>query len=126
MLLRPRDVTQDNTRHVGMKLHLLFVCCEMNCGVGEQPETRGEISFPKSSKSLILVDEKEALPETPLTVKSAHLTLYFNHLQGRSEGFTENPGEPHAHEALGTRQPVVFFNRGHPYPTLLRAVCLLL
>lgn len=82
----------------------------MNCGVGEQPETRGEVPFPKSSKSLILVDEKETLKKAPLAVESAHLALYFNHLQRRRDGFTENSGEPDAHEALGTRQPVVFFN----------------
>lgn len=95
-------------------MYLLSICCQVDCRVGKQPETRDEISFPKSSKSFILVDEKKTLPKTPFTVKSAHLTFNFHHLQRRRDGFTENSGETDAQKALRPRQSVVFFNRGHP------------
>lgn len=94
-------------------LNLLFVCCKVNGRVRKEPQTGGEVSFPKPSKSLILIDEKKTLPETPLAMKGAHLTLDLNHFQRRSDGFTENPGEPDAHKTLSPRQPVVFFHRGH-------------
>lgn len=90
----------------------------MYCGVGEQPEAGNEISFPKSSKSLILVDEQKTLPETPLAVKSAYLTLNFNHLQRRRDGFAKNTSETDAQKALRPGQPVVFFNRGHHFVAL--------
>lgn len=63
-----------------MRLHLLFVCCEMHSSVGKQPETRGEVSFPKPSKSVIVVDQKKTLAETSFTVKSSNLAFDFYHL----------------------------------------------
>lgn len=93
-----------------MKLYSLFICCEVNCCVREQPQTRSEVSFPKCPKSLILVDEEETLPETPLGVKSSHLALYFNHLQRRRDGFAEKSCETDTHETLRPRQPVVLFH----------------
>lgn len=61
----------------------------------------------------MLVDEEKTLPQAPLAVKGSHLTLDLHHLQRRRDALTENPGETDAHRALRTRQPVVFFNRGH-------------
>lgn len=62
-----------------MHKNLLFVCCKVNGGVREQPQTTGEVSFPKATKSLISVNNKETMRETPFAVKSAHLTLNFDH-----------------------------------------------
>lgn len=58
----------------------------------------------------MLVDEEKTLTETPLTVKSAHLTFNLYHLQRRRDGFTEKPSETDAHEALRAGQSVVLFN----------------
>lgn len=96
------------------QMYLLFICCQMDCRVRKQSETRKQIPLPKSFKPFILVDEKKTLPKTPFRVKSAHLAFNFNHFQRRRDGFAEKSGETDAQKALRPRQSVVRFNRGHP------------
>lgn len=91
-----------------IELNLLPVRCEVDRCEWEQPDTRDEISFPKPPKSLMLIDQEEALPETRLAVERSHLTLNFDHLQGRRDRFAEDPGEPDTREALRPSQSVVF------------------
>lgn len=107
---------EKNTLHkIWIQLYSLSVHGEMNCVVREQPETWGQISFPKPPKSFMLVDEEETLPETSLTVKRAHLAFDFHHLQRRRDAFTEKPGEANAHEALRAGEPVVLLHWGHSW-----------
>ena len=94
---------RNNKRPVSTELHLLFVCCEVNRCVREQPQARSEVSLPKAPQSLMLVDEQKTLPEAPLAVESSHLALYFDHLQGRRGGPAEKPSESDTHEALAPR-----------------------
>lgn len=85
----------------------------MHRAVGEQSETGDEVSFPKPSKSFVGVDEKEALPETSLAVKGAHLTFDFDDFQRRRDRLTEDARKTDTRKALRTRQSLVFFNCCH-------------
>lgn len=91
----------------------------MNSGVREQAKARCEVSFPKSSKSLIMTYQIKTLVETALAVKSTHLAFNFYHFKRRRGCFTEKTSETDAHEALRVSQPVVFFNYGHPCSAFL-------
>lgn len=85
----------------------------MNRRVWKQPHTWGQVSFPKPSKSFVLVNDEKTFPETAPAVKSSHLTFNFHHLQRWGDRFAENAGETDAHEALRARESVVLFHRGH-------------
>lgn len=96
-------------------LNLLLVCGEVNCCIWKQPETGDHIPFPKSSKSLILVDDDKSLQKSAFAVKSSHLTFNLHDLQRRRDGFAEETSETRAEEALRTGQPGVVFHRDHHY-----------
>lgn len=109
------NVFINEKQHTKLLIHSLFVCCQMDGAVRKQAETGDEVPLPKSSYAFFLVDNKKAVEKAFFTVKCAHLTLDFHHLQGRRDSFTENSRKTNAHEALRTCQSVILFNCCHYY-----------